>query len=204
MAFINLQKAVLAFEMAFEDLQKRFQALECHFVSLQKHFLTLEQSFEGLQKGKITSSFTLPLEKSLKNVLLIYLLLGKKNLHPYICTVFNGKAFTCRKYSSHAFLFSIFPKGTGNLLFVIMTINNFMQKALPLFKEEFTDIFFSFIQNDKEVMKAYLETIASEGNLQTVNSHIAQQLAQEFSLTNTKEICDMPKSNLIQSYSKLK
>ena len=85
-----------------------------------------------------------------------------------------------------------------------MTINNFMQKALPLFKEEFTDIFFSFIQNDKEVMKAYLETIASEGNLQTVNSHIAQQLAQEFSLTNTKEICDMPKSNLIQSYSKLK
>ena len=204
MAFINLQKAVLAFEMAFEDLQKRFQALECHFVSLQKHFLTLEQSFEGLQKGKITSSFTLPLEKSLKNVLLIYLLLGKKNLHPYICTVFNGKAFTCRKYSSHAFLFSIFPKGTGNLLFVIMTINNFMQKALPLFKEEFTDIFFSFIQNDKEVMKAYLETIAFEGNLQTVNSHIAQQLAQEFSLTNTKEICDMPKSNLIQSYSKLK
>jgi len=190
--------------MAFEDLQKRFQALEWHFVSLQKHFLTLEQSFEGLQKGKITSSFTLPLEKSLKNVLLIYLLLGKKNLHPYICTVFNGKAFTCRKYSSHAFLFSIFPKGTGNLLFVIMTINNFMQKALPLFKEEFTDIFFSFIQNDKEVMKAYLETIASEGNLQTVNSHIAQQLAQEFSLTNTKEICDMPKSNLIQSYSKLK
>ena len=95
MAFVDLQKAVPAFKMPFADLQKRFQALEWHFATFQKHFPAFGQGFAGLQKGKITSSFTLQLEKSLKNVLLIYLLLGKKNLHPYICTVSNGKAFTC-------------------------------------------------------------------------------------------------------------
>ena len=84
-----------------------------------------------------------------------------------------------------------------------MTINNFMQKAVPLFKEELTDIFFTFVQNDRELMKAYLGTVAATGNLQSVNSHIAQQLAKEFSLTNTEEIDNMPISHLIQSYSKL-
>ena len=82
-----------------------------------------------------------------------------------------------------------------------MNTNEFMQKAVPLFKEQLTDIFFTFVQNDRELMKAYLDTVATTGNLQSVNSHIAQQLAKAFFLTNTEEICDMPISHLIQSYS---
>ena len=83
-----------------------------------------------------------------------------------------------------------------------MNTNEFMQKAVPLFKEQLTDIFFTFVQNDRELMKAYLDTVDSESSLKYVNSHIAQLLAQEFSLSNKHEKGD-PGSNLIQSYSKL-
>lgn len=89
-------------------------------------------------------------------------------------------------------------------IFYTMNTNEFMQQAVPLFKEQLTDIFFTFVQNNRELMKAYLDTVATTGNLQVTNSHIAQQLTQEFSLTNSGETCDMPISHLIQSYSKLK
>ena len=84
-----------------------------------------------------------------------------------------------------------------------MNTNEFMQKAVPQFKEQLTDIFFTFVQNDRELMKDYLDTVDSESSLKYVNSHIAQQLAKEFSLSNKHEKGD-PGSNLIQSYSKLK
>ena len=61
-----------------------------------------------------------------------------------------------------------------------MNTNEFMQKAVPLFKEQLTDIFFTFVQNDRELMKAYLDTVATTGNLQSVNSHIPNNWPKHF------------------------
>ena len=83
-----------------------------------------------------------------------------------------------------------------------MNTDEFMQKAVPLFKEQLTDIFFTFVQNDRELMKAYLDTVDSASSLGAVNRTIAKQLTKEFSLSNKHEKGD-PGSNLIQSYSKL-
>ncbi|WP_242358706.1 hypothetical protein [Bacteroides acidifaciens] len=86
-------------------------------------------------------------------------------------------------------------------------ITDFMKKTLPEFKNEFrngiTDLFLLYIQADKALMKAYLDCVASTGDLKYVNSCIAQQLKREFSLINTKKRNDMPKSSLIQSFSEL-
>lgn len=92
----------------------------------------------------------------------------------------------------------------GKNHFIIMDITTFMQKAVPQFKSNFTDVFFQFIQSDKELMKAYLDTVASVGSLQETNSKIAIMLEKQFSLENTGEKCNAPSSQLIQSYSKLK
>ena len=59
---------------------------------------------------------------------------------------------------------------------------------------------FLYVQSDKALMKAYLDCVASTGDLKYVNSCIAQQLKREFSLINTKKRNDMPKSSLIQSF----
>ena len=83
-----------------------------------------------------------------------------------------------------------------------MNTNEFMQQAVPLFKEQLTDIFFTFVQNNRELMKAYLDTVDSASSLGAVNRTIAKQLTKEFSLSNKHEKGD-PGSNLIQSYSKL-
>lgn len=83
-----------------------------------------------------------------------------------------------------------------------------MQKfALPKFEKmlsaEITDLFFLYVQSDKELMKKYLDLVAGIGDLQYVNSHIAQSVARHFSLINTREENHAPVNNLIQSYSQL-
>lgn len=64
-------------------------------------------------------------------------------------------------------------------------------------------ILFCFIQNDKELMKAYLDLIAGNGNLQYVNSHIAQEIAKRYGLKKNGTSDREPKSNLIQTFSEL-
>ena len=67
-----------------------------------------------------------------------------------------------------------------------------------------TDNIFCFVQNDKELMKAYLDLVAENGNLQYVNSHIAQEIAKRYGLESTQNQVESPNSNLIQSYSELR
>ena len=51
-------------------------------------------------------------------------------------------------------------------------------------------------------MKEYLNLVAKQGDLGTVNSHLAQEIAKRYHLQN-KNLKDTPSSNLIQSYSEL-
>ena len=82
-------------------------------------------------------------------------------------------------------------------------VERFMKEALPQFESRITDLFFSFVQSDKSLMKQYLDTVAATGDLRVVNSQIAQRLRERFGLNNTGIRNSEPESSLIQSYSEL-
>lgn len=82
-------------------------------------------------------------------------------------------------------------------------MNEFLNRLFEKFESQITDSIFCFIQNDKELMKAYLDLVAENGNLQYINSHIAQEIAKRYDLKNISASNEVPKSNLIQTYSKL-
>ena len=96
-----------------------------------------------------------------------------------------------------------------------MNINDFKRDALQSFIEckpditkdpvgrDITDRFFCFVQNDRLWMKNYLDTVAETGNLQVVNSQIAQYICDWFKLKNNGIEVNQPESHLIQSYHEL-
>ncbi|MBR4804442.1 MAG: hypothetical protein IK032_07360 [Bacteroidales bacterium] len=81
-------------------------------------------------------------------------------------------------------------------------MEKFCDKLFKAFEKQITDNIFCFIQNDKELMKNYLDLVAKQRNLGYVNSQIAQKIAQRYGLNNTG-IESVPTSNLIQTYSEL-
>lgn len=83
-------------------------------------------------------------------------------------------------------------------------MNEFLNRLFEKFESQITDSIFCFIQNDKELMKAYLDLVAENGNLQYVNSHIAQEISKRFDLGNIGTSDEIPKSNLIQTFSNLR
>lgn len=83
-----------------------------------------------------------------------------------------------------------------------MNPSDFADKAIKRFKEEITDSFFLFIQNDKELLQDYLDTI-SESNRQTVNALLGKLIAKELNVDNIEK--GEPKSFLIKTkYTKHK
>lgn len=82
-------------------------------------------------------------------------------------------------------------------------MNAFLNRLFEKFESQITDNIFCFIQNDKELMKAYLDLIAGNGSLQYVNSHIAQEIAKRYGLKKNGTSNREPKSNLIQTFSEL-
>lgn len=82
-------------------------------------------------------------------------------------------------------------------------MNAFINRLFEKFESQITDNIFCFIQNDKELMKAYLDLIAGNGSLQYVNSHIAQEIAKRYGLKKNGTSDREPKSNLIQTFSEL-
>lgn len=82
-------------------------------------------------------------------------------------------------------------------------MNDFLTLMFERFEMQITDNIFCFVQNDKELMKAYLDLVAEKGNLQYVNSHIAQEIAKHYGLENIGVSDEKPKSNLIQSFTEL-
>lgn len=83
-------------------------------------------------------------------------------------------------------------------------MNVFLNLLFERFESQITDNIFCFVQNDKELMKAYLDLVAENGNLQFVNSHIAQEIAKRYGLEYLRLSEKEPKSKLIQTYSELR
>lgn len=83
-------------------------------------------------------------------------------------------------------------------------MNDFLNLLFERFESQITDNIFCFVQNDKELMKAYLDLVAENGNLQYINSHIAQEIAKRYGLENLRPSEEEPQSNLIQTYSELR
>lgn len=83
-------------------------------------------------------------------------------------------------------------------------MNDFLNLLFERFESQITDNIFCFVQNDKELMKAYLDLVAENGNLQYINSHIAQEIAKRYGLGNVGPSNGDPNSTLIQTFSALK
>ena len=81
-------------------------------------------------------------------------------------------------------------------------MKDFCDKLFTTFDEQITDTIFCFIQNDKELMKNYLDLVAKQGNLGVVNRYIGKRIAERYNL-QSKDLKGVPTSNLIQTYSEL-
>lgn len=81
-----------------------------------------------------------------------------------------------------------------------MTKNEFFKKAYDKFKGDQIDALFCYIQNDKELMKDYLDLVAEVGDLGDVNSYIGHQVATK-NKTRARQHGNEPNSTLIKSYS---
>lgn len=81
-----------------------------------------------------------------------------------------------------------------------MTLNEFFDNAITKFESNNIDALFCFIQNDRELMKDYLDLVASTRDLGKVNRGIARLVALRYH-TNAIQRDFQPNSNLIQSFS---
>ena len=81
-----------------------------------------------------------------------------------------------------------------------MTLQQFQQRALTQFTKEITDIFFSYIENDKDLLQDYLRVIGRDSNLDETNMTLGAAVKEWFDLKNGDVNRD-PKSRLIRSYT---
>lgn len=69
---------------------------------------------------------------------------------------------------------------------------------------QITDEVFCLIENDRKLLKQYLELLADGHiSLKAVNSHIAQEICRHYGLKSTRVVDKAPKSKLIQSFTEL-
>ena len=83
-----------------------------------------------------------------------------------------------------------------------MELKDFINEVLTEYDEQITDSIVCFIQNDRVLMKKYLETVAATGNLQDVNKQIGREIVRRYGLKGYSKDKE-PKSVLISSYSLL-
>lgn len=81
-------------------------------------------------------------------------------------------------------------------------MNEFFEKVCNQFDKHITDEIFLFIQNDRELMSEYLHLVASNGNLDTVNSNLAKHISKHYGIVNSNETEENPQSTLIQTHAK--
>jgi hypothetical protein len=84
-----------------------------------------------------------------------------------------------------------------------MDLNEFKEKALRRFTDEITDLFFQYIENDRELMLDYLSAIGRDSDLDTVNRDLGRAIKDFFDLENLPEN-KKPKSKLIKTYTRHK
>lgn len=82
---------------------------------------------------------------------------------------------------------------------------SFVEKVIEEYNNpsNIIDNMFLLIQNDRVLMKEYLELVASGTSLQSVNSSIAKNIELSLKLSNSGDRSSTPKSNLIQSFTEL-
>jgi len=81
-----------------------------------------------------------------------------------------------------------------------MTLQQFQQRALTQFTREITDIFFSYIENDEDLLQDYQRVIGRDSNLDETNMSLGAAVKEWFHLENANVNRD-PKSKLIRSYT---
>ncbi|MFC1958397.1 hypothetical protein ACFLV6_00520 [Chloroflexota bacterium] len=81
-----------------------------------------------------------------------------------------------------------------------MTLQQFQQRALTQFTREITDIFFSYIENDEDLLQDYQRVIGRDSNLDETNMSFGAAVKEWFHLENGYVSRD-PKSKLIRSYT---
>ena len=81
-----------------------------------------------------------------------------------------------------------------------MTLEEFKTNALAQFTQEITDIFFCYIENDKELLQDYQRVIGRDSNLDETNMSLGATVKEWFHLENGDVNRD-PKSKLIRSYT---
>lgn len=84
-----------------------------------------------------------------------------------------------------------------------MTIEQFSTMAIEEFENHPIDSLFLYIQNDKELMKEYLDLVAENGDLGKVNRMIARQFAVQHNTHSNGMRNENPNSTLIQSHALL-
>lgn len=83
-----------------------------------------------------------------------------------------------------------------------MEIKDYINEVLIKYDEQITDSIFCFIQNDRALMKEYLEIVAATGNLQDVNKQIGREIVRRYGLKGYSKDKE-PNSVLISSFSLL-
>jgi hypothetical protein len=81
-----------------------------------------------------------------------------------------------------------------------MTLQQFQQRALTQFTREITDIFFSYIENDEDLLQEYQRVIGRDSNLDETNMSLGAAVKEWFHLENGN-VNRNPKSKLIRSYT---
>lgn len=81
-----------------------------------------------------------------------------------------------------------------------MTLQQFQQRALTQFTREITDIFFSYIENNEDLLQDYQRVIGRDSNLDETNMSLGAAVREWFHLENGNINRD-PKSKLIRSYT---
>lgn len=81
----------------------------------------------------------------------------------------------------------------------IMNAKEIAQKAIAILNKKITNEVFLTIQNDRDLMLAYLRAVETDG-LNTVNQTIGKEVKRAYQLINMNEREDNPSCKLIQSY----
>jgi len=85
----------------------------------------------------------------------------------------------------------------------MLSINNFSSQVFNKFSKIITDQVFLMIQNDRVLMKKYLDLITAKG-LGEVNRSIGKAVKNRYRLSNSDLRQKNPKSSLIQSHQEFK
>lgn len=83
-----------------------------------------------------------------------------------------------------------------------MELKDFINEVLVKYDEQITDSVFCFIQNDRLLMKEYLDMVADTGSLQDVNKQIGREIVRRYGLKGYSKEKE-PRSMLISSFSLL-